>query len=194
MTVLAAMAGLIVAAGCGGPDADVEDDAAAGSETTPAPDAPGTGQLDDADIAAVVVAANSIDVRYGEIARERASDERVKQFAETMITDHTAVNRSAGELVARLGVTPTENDVSRSLESSAATTRESLLTKSGAEFDRAYIENEVAYHRAVLSALDETLIPGATNAELKQTLVGVRPAFQAHLDHAESLLAALGGA
>jgi putative membrane protein len=193
MTVLAAV-GLIVAAGCGGPDADVEDDAAAGTETTPAPVAPGAGQLDDADIAAVVVAANSIDVSYGEIARERATDERVKQFAEMMITDHTAVNQSAGELVARLGVTPTENDVSQSLESSAATTRESLLTKSGAEFDRAYIENEVAYHRAVLSALDETLIPGATNEELKQTLVGVRPAFQAHLDLAESLLAALGGA
>ena len=191
MTVLAAV-GLIVAAGCG-PDADVEDDAAAGTETTPAPVAPGAGQLDDADIAAVVVAANSIDVSYGEIARERATDERVKQFAEMMITDHTAVNQSAGELVARLGVTPTQNDVSRSLESSAATTRESLLTKSGAEFDRAYIENEIAYHRAVLSALDETLIPGATNEELKQTLVGVRPAFQAHLEHAESLLAALGG-
>lgn len=192
LTVLAAVVGLVVAAGCGGPDADVEDDAPAGSETTPVPDAPAAA-LDDADIAAVVVAANSIDVSYGEIARERATDERVKQFAEMMITDHTAVNESAGELVARLGVTPTENDLSRSLESSAATTRESLQTKSGAEFDRAYIENEVAYHRAVLSALDETLIPGATNEELKQTLEGVRPAFQAHLDHAESLLAALGG-
>ncbi len=141
--------------------------------------------LDDADIAAIVVAANTIDIRYGEIARERATNAQVKEFAETMIRDHTAVNKSAAELVTRLGVTPRENDVSRSLEAQAAEMRETLKTKSGAEFDRAYIDNEVAYHRAVLQAIDETLIPNAKNAELKQTLVGVRPAIQAHLEHAE---------
>jgi putative membrane protein len=143
--------------------------------------------IDDADIAAIVVAANTIDIRYGEIARERATNEQVKQFAETMIKDHTAVNQSATELVTRLGVTPTENDVSRSLEAQAAEMRNTLRSKSGAEFDRAYIDNEVAYHRAVLQAIDETLIPSASNAELKQTLVNVRPAIEAHLKHAEEI-------
>src|SRR5690554_4653001 len=143
--------------------------------------------LDDADIAAIVVAANTIDIRYGEIARERAVNAQVKEFAETMIRDHTAVNQSATELVTRLGVTPRENDVSRSLEAQAAEMREMLQSKSGAEFDRAYIDNEVTYHRAVLQAIDETLIPSAKNAELKQTLVDVRPAIQAHLEHAESI-------
>jgi len=143
--------------------------------------------LDDADIAAIVVAANTIDIRYGEIARERAANAQVKEFAETMIRDHTAVNKSATELVTRLGVTPRENDVSRSLEAQAAEMRETLRGKSGAAFDRAYIDNEVTYHRAVLQAIDETLIPNAKNAELKQTLVDVRPAIQAHLEHAESI-------
>ncbi|HEY8468987.1 MAG TPA: DUF4142 domain-containing protein [Longimicrobiales bacterium] len=159
--------------------AAAEAPAAAASAQAPA--------LDDADIAAIVVAANTIDIQYGEIARERATNEQVKQFAETMIKDHTAVNQSATELVTRLGVTPTPNDVSRSLESQAAEMREVLRSKSGAEFDRAYIDNEVAYHRAVLQAIDEVLIPNASNAELKQTLVNVRPAVEAHLKHAEEI-------
>jgi putative membrane protein len=138
-----------------------------------------------------VVAANSIDVSYGEIARDRATDERVKQFAETMITDHTAVNESAVELVGRLGVTPEENEVSRSLQSSADDTRALLLSKTGREFDLTYIRNEVEYHRAVIDALDALLIPNATNPELRETLTGVRPAFVAHLRHAESLQQAL---
>ena len=149
--------------------------------------------LDDADIAAIVVAANTIDIQYGEIARQRATNEQVKQFAETMIKDHTAVNQSAAELVARLGVTPTPNDVSRSLESQAAQMREMLRSKSGAEFDRAYIDNEVAYHRAVLEAIDEVLIPNASNPELRQTLVNVRPAVEAHLRHAEEIQRMLSG-
>lgn len=149
--------------------------------------------VDDAEIAAIVVTANRIDVQYGELARERAVDARIKQFAETMITDHNAVNQSAGELVTRLGVTPRPSEVSRSLESGAEATRASLMTKTGTAFDEAYIANEVAYHKAVLSALDDLLIPSATNAELKQTLVSVRPAIEAHLRHAESLQSSLAG-
>lgn len=150
-------------------------------------------KVDDAEIAQIVVTANGIDVKQGEQALERASDARVKRFAETMIADHTAVNRSAVELVTRLGVTPRASDVSRSLEASAAETMETLSAKAGAEFDRAYIANEVRYHRVVLEALDNLLIPNASNAELKKTLEGVRPAFEAHLRHAESIQAALGG-
>ena len=159
---------------------------------TPAQPAP-AATLTDAEIAAVVVAANTIDVQYGELARQRATDSGVKQFAETMIRDHTAVNKNAVELVTKLGVTPQENDVSRSLQQQATETRALLASKSGAEFDRAYIANEVAYHKAVLDALDKVLIPSAANAELKQTLIDVRPAFDGHLRHAESLSRALTG-
>ena len=150
-------------------------------------------KVDDAEIAQIVVTANAIDVRQGEQGVARATDARVKRFAETMIADHEAVNEAAGELVARLGVTPRASAVSRSLEASAAEMLEELSAKTGAAYDRAYMANEVAYHRAVLEALDELLIPNASNAELKKTLVDVRPAFEAHLRHAESIQAALGG-
>jgi len=191
-----AVAALIAGAAACGPNADSsaanEQQGQPASEMQPeAASAATAPALDDADIAAIVVAANTIDIRYGEIARQRATNPQVKEFAETMIRDHTAVNQSAGELVTRLGVTPRENDLSRSLEAQAAQMRETLMTKSGAEFDRAYIDNEVTYHQAVLQALDETLIPNAKNAELKQALVDVRPAIQAHLEHAQSIQRAL---
>ncbi|MGH7443745.1 MAG: DUF4142 domain-containing protein [Longimicrobiales bacterium] len=190
--VLAVVVGGVL--GCTAEAVPEEEQVVPGAEVAaPAAEAQPALQLSDGEIAAVVVAANGIDVRYGEIARERAEDPRVKEFAETMIADHTAVNESAVELVGRLGVTPQENDVSRSLESAAAATRTELSTKSGGEFDAAYIANEVAYHRAVLDALDTLLIPNATNAELRETLIGVRPAFEAHLRHAESLQQALAG-
>ena len=181
-----------MAVGCSSPDAGEVDETEAGDvSSAPAAEESSTG-LNDAEIAAIVVAANSIDVRHGELARERAGDERVREFAETMIRDHRAVNESAGALVERLGVTPEENDVSRSLQSSADQTIGSLTALTGAEFDRAYMAHEVDYHRAVLNALDELLIPNATNAELRETLVGVRPAFEAHLEHAQTLQQSLG--
>lgn len=178
---------------CSPPDANGGNETAAAAGEAPAPAAQQPAEsLDDAEIAAIVVTANSIDVSIGELARERAADAKVREFAETMIRDHTAVNESAGELVGRLGVTPQPSDVTRSLESSAAQMRQRLMNVTGAEFDRAYIDHEVTYHRAVLDALDNLLIPNASNAELKETLVSVRPAFEAHLQHALSLQQSLG--
>jgi putative membrane protein len=150
-----------------------------------------TPRVTDAQIAAIVVAANAIDAEAGELAAARGSDAAVREFARTMVTDHRAVNEQAGALVTRLGVTPAENDVSKKLRADASAFQAELKAKSGAEFDRAYIEHEVAYHRAVIDALDQLLIPSAGNAELKQTLIAVRPAFLAHLNHAEQIQSSL---
>ena len=87
----------------------------------------------------------------------------------------------------RLKVTPQDNPTSRSLKEGGDKNLARLKALSGAAFDEAYIDNEVAYHQQVLDALDKVLIPGATNAELKALLVKVRPAFVAHLEHARSL-------
>lgn len=188
---------LAAAMGCAGEERPATDAAA----VEPAEEVSGPGAaarapapgLSDAEIAAIVVTANAIDVRHGELAKQRAEDERVRQFAETMIRDHTAVNESAAALVERLGVAPEESEVSRSLQSDADETYGLLSEKSGAAFDAAYIDHEVAYHRQVLDALDTQLIPNATNAELRETLEGVRPAFEGHLRQAESLRQLLSG-
>ncbi|HET9949500.1 MAG TPA: DUF4142 domain-containing protein [Longimicrobiales bacterium] len=148
-------------------------------------------ELTDPQIAHVAVTANAIDVELAELARDRAQSDDVKAFAQTMITDHTAVNERAAALAERLGVTPEDNDVSRSLRSEADSVRESLDDLGGRSFDRAYIRREVDYHGAVLEALDGLLIPQSDNAELKALLTEVRPAIAAHLEHAEQLAAEL---
>lgn len=147
----------------------------------------------DPQIAAIVVAANSVDIEAGKLAQSKTKNRKVREFADSMVRDHTAVNKAAVDLVTRLGVTPEENDTSRSLTASGEQTRARLSALSGKAFDRAYIDNEVAYHKLVIEALDKTLIPDAQNAELKQTLISVRPSFVAHLQHAEQLQASLGG-
>ena len=145
----------------------------------------------DPQIAAIVVTANQVDIDAGKLAQSRATNAQVKAFAERMVTDHTGVNTSASELVAKLKVTPEENATSKSLEADGEKNLSQLKALSGTAFDKAYIDREVAYHQQVLDAMDKTLIPGASNAELKALLVKVRPAFVAHLEHAKQIQSSL---
>lgn len=149
--------------------------------------------LTDAQIAAIVVGANTIDVEYGKLARTRSQSAEVRKFAESMISSHTAVNEQAGALASKLRLTPEENATSRELAAAAAAKRTELSRLTGAAFDRAYIANEVAFHQAVLEAIDKALVPNAQNAELKALIVAVRPAIAGHLEHAKQIQARLGG-
>jgi putative membrane protein len=117
----------------------------------------------------------------------------VKKFGQQMVTDHTGVNTQATALVTRLKVTPEDNPTSQSLKASGDKNLAKLEGLEGAAFDKAYVDNEVAYHQAVIDAIDKTLIPNAKNADLKALLVKVRPAFMTHLEHAKHLAASLGG-
>ena len=135
----------------------------------------------------MAVTANSIDIDLAKLAQSRTGNHDVKQFATTMITDHSAVNAQASALATKLGVTPKDNAVSQSLLKGAAEARATIEPLKGKAFDKAYIDREVAYHQAVLDALDKVLIPTTSNAELKQLLVDVRPAIAAHLAHAKKL-------
>jgi putative membrane protein len=149
-------------------------------------------KLSDPEVAHVAVTANSIDIDLAKLAQSRTSNPDVKQFASTMITDHSAVNAQATALATKLGVTPKDNAVSQSLLKGAAEARAAIEPLKGKAFDKAYIDREVAYHEAVIDALDKVLIPNTSNAELKKLLVDVRPAFEAHLAHAKNLQGALG--
>lgn len=143
----------------------------------------------DAQIAGIVVTANSVDIEAGNLAKKMSKNKDVKAFARMMVDDHTGVNRQATALVRKLNVTPADSDTSNSLKSGGTANLAKLKALKGRAFDKAYIDNEVAYHEAVIAALDATLIPSAQNAELKETLVKVRPAFIAHLEHARHIQA-----
>lgn len=141
----------------------------------------------DAQIAAIVVTANQVDIDAGKLAASKSNNKEVKEFAQRMVTDHTGVNEAATALVTKLKVKPEANATSKSLKSAGDDTLKRLKALKGAEFDKAYVDNEVTYHQTVLAALDKTLIPSAKNAELKALLVKVRPAFVAHLEHAKHI-------
>ena len=144
-------------------------------------------QLTDPEIASVAVVANQIDMAYADIAIAKSKDTSILDFARTMKRDHQAVIDQAVALVTKLGVTPKDNAVSQSLLSGAEKTKQMLNSKSGKAFNKAYIDNEVAYHKAVISTVEGVLIPEAQNAELKALLQKVVPLLKAHLSHAEML-------
>jgi putative membrane protein len=150
--------------------------------------------LNDAEVAHVAVTANQVDIDMAKHVQARLHTADVRQFAATMITDHSAVIGKAVELATRLKVTPADNAVSKSLVDGGVAARGPIDALSGDAFDKAYLDREIGYHQAVLDALDSLLIPTTENGELKALLQQVRPAIAAHLAHAKQLRAAFGPA
>ena len=148
--------------------------------------------VSDPQIAAIVVTANQVDIDAGKLAAGRSNNADIKKFAQTMVNDHSGVNKQATELVTKLQVMPQDNPTSQALKVGGEKNLENLKGLKGAAFDKAYIDHEVAYHEQVLEAVDKTLIPSAQNADLKALLVKVRPAFVAHLEHAKHVQSSLG--
>jgi putative membrane protein len=147
--------------------------------------------INDAQIAHIAYTAGVIDVEAGELALKTSKNKAVREFAETMVRDHKAVNDKALALVKKLNVTPQDNDTSKALVKQAAAKKAELSKLSGAAFDKAYAANEVAFHKTVNGALEKTLIPSAHNAELKSLLETGLKIFLGHEQHAEHVAASL---
>ena len=154
---------------------------AAGSASAQAPN--------DAQIASIVVTANQVDIDAGKLAERKGATKDVRAFGKQMVTDHTGVNKQAVALVTKLKVKPEDNPTSQALKKGGEENVAHLKTLKGKEFDKAYVDHEVAYHEQVLDAVDKTLLPNAKNEELKALITKVRPAFVAHLEHAKHIQA-----
>jgi putative membrane protein len=148
-------------------------------------------KLTDPQIAHIAYTAGVIDIAAAKLALTKANNKDVKAFAENMVRDHEAVNKQALDLVKKLNVTPEDNDTSKALTKAAADKRAELDKLSGAAFDKAYVANEVAYHKTVDTALETQLIPSTSNAELKSLLQTGLKIFQGHEQHAEHVAAEL---
>lgn len=148
-------------------------------------------KLTDPQIAHIAYTAGAIDIKNAELALLISKDKNVRAFAEDMIRDHKAVNNQALALVKKLGVTPEDNATSKALTKQADDERAALAKLNGPGFDKAYAENEVAYHKTVNGALQTTLIPSASNAELKDLLSTGLKIFEGHQQHAEHVVAEL---
>lgn len=148
-------------------------------------------QPSDPQIAHIAYTAGDIDVKAGQLALEKSQNKAVRAFASDMVRDHKAVNDKALALVKKLNVTPEDNGTSKALSDQAAQKHDQLSKLSGAAFDKAYVENEVAFHKTVDGALETTLIPSSSNSELKGLLQTGLKIFQGHLAHAEHLASTL---
>ncbi len=145
----------------------------------------------DPQIAHIAYTAGQLDIEAAKQALKISKNKEVRAFAQDMVRDHTAVNKQALALVKKLKVTPEDNDTSKALTKQAAEKRTELAKLKGAAFDKAYVDNEVAYHKTVNGALENTLIPSASNAELKSLLETGLKIFQGHEQHAEHVAADL---
>ncbi|HEY7860117.1 MAG TPA: DUF4142 domain-containing protein, partial [Gemmatimonadaceae bacterium] len=155
--------------------------------TTPATTAAASAAMDDPTICAIFDAANTWDIETSEIAEKKATTKEIRDLAAMFVRDHKAVRQQGRDLVKKLGVTPTPPK-DFALAATHADAMKTLKSTSGKAFDRAYLENEVAFHKAVIDAIKGTLLPATQNAELKELQVKVAPAFEAHMLAAQRLL------
>ena len=155
--------------------------------------AQGTPAPTDPQIVGIVETADDIDINYAKLALSKARDKQVRDFAQQMITDHSAVQKSVINLASQLNVTPADSPTSDSLKAQAQQTLEKSRGLKGKAFEKSYVDNEVSYHEAVINATKTVLIPSAQNAELKSALQGAEPLFEGHLAHAERVQSAIEG-
>jgi putative membrane protein len=146
----------------------------------------------DAQIVGIVLAADQIDIDYGKLALQKSKGKKVREFAQRMVTDHSAVQKSVIELAEKLDVKAEDSPTSTGLKSGAEDITSKLNNLKGKEFDEFYINNEVSYHKTVTDAVEGVLIPSAQNAELKSALQGAQPLFLKHLEHARSVQSSRG--
>jgi len=143
---------------------------------------------DDAQITHIAYTADNLDIEAGRLALRKSQNPQVRAFAEAMVRDHTAVNEQALALVKRLDLRPQDNDISRALTRQAEAETKRLEGLNGAAFGRAYAEHELANHRQVNDAVRSTLIPAASDPELKNLLQTGLRIFEGHQQHAERLV------
>ncbi|HEX9108232.1 MAG TPA: DUF4142 domain-containing protein [Longimicrobiales bacterium] len=191
------LAGLMAGAGCTKANnaATASSDTAMASPAAPAAEssaaAPASAALSDPQIAMIALSANSGDSARGRLAEQKATNAEVKAFGKMMVTDHGGLNKQAVALAKKLNVTPAQSAADSDLVSKVQGMTADLQGKTGKDFDKTYVDQEVQIHQLVLDDLDKTLIPAAQNAELKSLLQTARGGVQAHLQKAQALQAKL---
>lgn len=153
--------------------------------------APGSAKVTEANVVAIVLAANNTDLSYARLVPARSSNAEVKAFAQRMLTDHTLLNARIMDLAARDHILAEDNAISLDFRDHSAVRRDVLRDLTGASFDASYIANEIRYHQELLDAISNVLVPNTKPGELRDFVTNLRPAISAHLAHAEQIRATL---
>ncbi len=148
-------------------------------------------KLNDLEMAHVAVTADALDIEYATLVLKHSKNTAVREFANTMIRDHTAVTAQVVALAKKLNVQAQDNAVSKQLVTNSLPIKAKLSTLRGAALDKFYAENELAYHKAVNGLVGKTFIPAIQNAEVKQAFEGALVIFKGHEQHAEMMVKSL---
>ena len=146
--------------------------------------------LTEAGVVAIFDLANTADIETGTLGEQRGTTKEIREYGQMLRQVHVAVRQQGRDLAKKLGVTPVMPEGSTMAQDHAATVAR-LKSLRGAEFDRAFLEHEQAFHAAVLSAVKTNLLPAIENKELKDFVTSLAPAFEAHRLAAENLLSKL---
>lgn len=149
------------------------------------------GKLDDATILAIFDQANMADISTGRLGLKKGHSEEVKTLARMVVNDHSEVQHLGRELAHKLDVVPLPPDNDRSVENQAKALA-LLDSKSGVEFDKAYLLHEIAFHQSVIDAIQTSLLPAAKSPQLKALIEKVLPGFQHHLSATKAAAKKLG--
>lgn len=185
--LLAAGSALLLATACSRPDSAEQE--ATSAATTPPTAAPAPA-LDDPTIVAIFDAANTYDIETSGLAAEKSTNPEVKAMGENFVAAHSQARQKGRDLAGQLGVTPTP-PAENALGDAHVAAMANLRSLSGAEFDKAWLDHEIAYHQAVIDAINTTLLPAVQNQEVKALAESVEPAFVAHMEGAKALRAKL---
>ena len=203
LTILAvAIAGLLAACNNNeapddtaiGDTAGATPDATAMDDTPPPYDATGamtpdgamgvqTGPITDAEFYRLATESNQEEIAAGNMAAEQAQDASVKDYAEMMVTDHTAMERQLAEAAGMADAAAPAPDPSATVD---------LEGKTGADFDRAYVDMMVMDHQKAV-AIFENAAQNASTDEAKALAQGALPKLREHLERAQELQSQLGG-
>lgn len=167
-------------------DSAAKDTGMAMAPDTGAAAAPAPNTLSDANIVYILDNANMLDSAAGAVAATKGTNSEVRDFGKRMMRDHHSLRQQGQDLAKKLNVTPAAppNDDSKTQLDNTMKTLNGAAK--GKDFDKAYIDNEVQYHQAVLQTATSAMAQ-AQNAELKNLIQKAAPAIQAHLDMAQAI-------
>jgi putative membrane protein len=192
-------AGCIALAGCSKDNTQNPEPAASqGQEATPSEPVSTTAvkpaevssRPSDAQILAILDTVDTGEIQQAEVANTKATDPRIRQFAQHMIQQHTQSKQQGSQLAAQASLTPTQSDMSGQLETKAKQMLSSLQSANSASFDKTYIEGQVKQHQEVLNVIDEQLMPAAQHSAVTAQLKAAKDMVKMHLEHAQELASA----
>jgi putative membrane protein len=162
--------------------------AGAADSTAPAANA---APLTDANVVALLDEANAADSATGAMALPKATRSDVKQFARLMMGEHHALRVQGQALAKKLNITP-QPPATDPFQSPVKQEQDALQSApKGPQFDKTYIDNEVAIHKAVIETATSAM-NATQNAQLKALIKQAAPVLQHHLQRAEAIQKKLG--